>query len=171
VCYADSSGQYVLYLLVDKGKTARVPQLSRAVQVRLFKLGGDTRGEARARDASADDEAGVAFLPELIDVGDIDGDGLIEPVIVYRFYAQDGHRQGSEEYSGRIKIVMFYKGKKVVIRGVTGMLDGSRSTTANGNYFKLPAQAQSYLVKKVKQIYDKRQFGFDNSFGFKPRRE
>ena len=172
VCYADTSGSYVLYLLVDKGKAARERQLPRAVQVQLFKLtGGALRPQAVARDASAADETGVVFLPELFDVSDIDGDGLIDPVIVYRFYASDGDRDGSDDFSGRIKIITFHKGQKVAIRAVTGMLDDSRSTTASPNFFKLPKKAQGHLVEKMKRMYDKRQFGFDNSFGFKPRRE
>ena len=172
MCYADASGSYVLYLLVDKGKAALERQLPRAVQVQLFKLiDGAPRPQAVARDASAADETGVVFLPELIEVGDIDGDGLIDPVIVYRFYASDGDRDGNDDFSGRIKIITFYKGQKVAIRAVTGTLDDSRSTTASSNFFKLPKKAQGHLVEKMKRMYDNRQFGFDNSFGFKPRRE
>lgn len=170
VCYADASGSYVLHLLVDKGKAARERQLPRAVQLQLFKLtGGALRPQTVARDASAANEAGVAFLPELIDVGDIDGDGLIDPVIVYRFYAADG--DSDDDFSGRIKLITFYKGQKVAIRAVTGMLDGSRSTTASPNFFTLPKKAQDHLVATMKRMYDNHQFGFDNSFGFKPRRE
>lgn len=172
VCYADASGSYVLYLLVDKSKAARERQLPRTVQMQLFKLtGGVLRPQAVARDASAANETGVVFLPELIDVGDIDGDGLIDPIIVYRFYASDDDSDGSDDFSGRLKLITFYKGEKVAIRAITGMLDDSRSTTASPNFFILPKRAQGHLVAKMKRMYDNRQFGFDNSFGFKPRRE
>lgn len=171
MCYADASGSYVLDLLVDKVNAVRDPQLSHAIQLKLFKLSNGPRLQTMARDASAPDEAGVAFLPELIDLGDIDGDGLIDPVIVYRFYALDRDIQGSKEYSGRLKIITFYKGQKVAIRAVTGTLDESRITTASANFFELPKKVQNHLVAKIKQMYDKGQFGFDNSFEFKPRRE
>lgn len=172
MCYADASGSYVLYLLVDKSKAARERPLPRALQVQLFKLtGGALRQQAVARDASAANETGVVFLPELIEVGDIDGDGLIDPVIVYRFYASDDDNDGSDDFSGRIKLITFYKGDKVAIRAVTGMLDHSRSTTASPNFFTLPKKAQGHLVAKMKRMYENHQFGFDNSFGFKPRRE
>lgn len=145
VCYADTSGSYVLYLLVNK---------ARAVQVQLFKLAdGTLRPQAMARDASAADETGVVFLPELIDVGDIDGDGLIDPVIVYRFYVSDGDRDGSDDFSGRIKIITFYKGKKVAIRAVTGMLDESRSTTASPNFFSPVLPYRSLLPPSAGNRY------------------
>jgi hypothetical protein len=171
VCYVDASGSHVLHLLVDKGNAARKPQLSRAVQVRLMKLGDGARLESMARDASAADEAGVAFLPEFLDVGDIDGDGLIDPIVVYRFYALDGGRPDRDAFAGRIKLITFYKGQKVAIRAVTGTLDEARSTTASPNFFTLPKKVQGHLVKKMQQMYDDGQFGFDNSFGFRPRRE
>lgn len=171
VCYVDASGSYALYLLVRKGNAARHPEFSDAVQIQLVKLSNGARLQSMARDASMDHEAGVVFLPELSDIGDIDGDGLIDPIIVYRFYTSDSEMDVSDGYSGRIKIITFYKGQKVVIRAVTGPLDGSRSTTASANFFKLPKKVQSHLTKKMKQMYDNGQFGFDNSFGFNPRRE
>lgn len=171
LCYSDASGSYVLDLLADQGQAARQPKLARALQIQLFKLRDGARLQSTARDASAVDEAGMAFLPELLEVSDIDGDGLIDPIIVYRFYASDRDGQGSDAYAGRIKIITFYKGQKVAIRAVTGELDGARHTTASANFFALPQQAQRYLVKKMQRMYDDGQFGFDNSFGFKPRRE
>lgn len=172
MCYADESGSYVLYLLVDKSKAARARPLPRALQVQLFKLtGGALSQQAVARDAAAAGETGVEFLPELIEMGDIDGDGTIDPVIVYRFYRSDDDSDGSDDFSGRIKLITFYKGEKVAIRAVTGMLDDARSTTASPNFFILPKKAQGHLVAKMKRMYENRQFGFDNSYGFKPRRE
>lgn len=169
-CYTDASGSYILDLLVNKAKPAPKSQLSHALQIQLFKLDKGTRLQSMARDASSANEAGVAFLPELIEVGDIDGDGLIDPIIVYRFFERDRSLQ-DDAFSGRIKIIMFYKGQKVAIRAVTGTLDGSRSTTASANFFLLPKKVRSYLVKKMKRMYDDGQFGFDNSFEFNPRRE
>lgn len=171
LCYADAAGNHVLYLMGDKGSGPRGQQLSQSIQIQLYTLSDSARPQAIARDAAADVEAGVAFLPDLIEVGDIDGDGLIDPIIVYRFFLPESERQGGDAYSGRIKIITFYKGQKVVIRAITGMLDGSRSTRATANFFTMPKQAQSHLVKKMEQMYQDREFGFDNSYGFKPRRE
>jgi hypothetical protein len=171
VCYVDASGSYALYLLVRKGNAARHPEFADAVQIQLVKLSNGVKLQSMARDASMDHEAGVAFLPELGEIGDIDGDGLIDAIIVYRFYTLEPEIDVDDGYSGRIKIITFYKGQKVVIRAVTGPLDGSRSTTASANFFTLPRKVQSHLIKKMKQMYETRQFGFDNSFGFNPRRE
>ena len=59
----------------------------------------------------------------------------------------------------------------MTIHAITGHLDGERKTTANSNYFALPKAVQQHLVKKMTAMYGAGQFGFDNSYGFVPKKE
>ena len=120
------------------------------------------------RDASNEYEAGVDFDTELSEIRDIDSDGIIEPILVYRFFNKDKNSFDTSAFSGRIKIIMFYKAKKIVIRASSGTLDDERSTTANENFFLLPKQIQHYLVKKMTEMYKNDIFGFDNSHNAMP---
>lgn len=172
-CYTDVSGSHVLLLGEKQDLAFPGEQLSSALQAALYKVGSDnTLAQQWAiRDFAGKDYAGINFRSKLIEFPDIDGDGRIEPLLVYRFFVPDGEGFGSSDFSGAIKLVTFHQGRKVVIHAITGDLDGDRSTTANSNFFALPKAARQYLVKKMAGMYSAGQFGFDNSYDFVPRKE
>ncbi|MFZ6657339.1 M949_RS01915 family surface polysaccharide biosynthesis protein [Undibacterium sp. TJN19] len=172
-CYSDQSGKHVLYLTEKQDKVYANEKLSSAVEAHLFTLESDNSFSlpVRIRDKADSEEAGIGFWSKLVELKDIDGDGLIDPILVYRVYDQkDSNAVNTDAYSGRIKIILLYKGSKVVIRAITGTLDGERQTTATENFFLLPASMQKYLVKKMAKMYELDQYGFDNSYKFVPRK-
>jgi len=173
-CYTDKSGSYALLLSEKQDLPFSREKLSSVIQASLYKVEG---GNALARqwsirDFAGKDEGGVNFRSQLIELTDIDGDGLVDPVLVYRFFVLEGADSISTgDFTGRIKIVTFHQGRKATIHAITGDLDGDRKTTANGNYFALPKSVRQHLVKKMSAMYSARQFGFDNSYDFAPRKE
>ncbi len=171
-CYSDQSGNYVMYLTEKQDKTYAVEKLSSAVEAHLFKIENDKSlsNVIGIRDKVDSEEAGMEFWSKLTEISDIDNDGNIEPILVYRFYKLDDAKANSDAFSGRIKIIMFYKGSKVVIRAITGNLDDERQTTATENFFALPASVQKHLVKKMTGMYKDNLYGFDNSYQFVPRK-
>lgn len=172
-CYSDKSGSYALVLGEKQDAPFSGELLSSTLQAALYKL-GDGNALTRQwalRDFAGADYAGVNFRSKLIEFPDLDADGRIEPVLVYRLFVPDGNGFGRDAFSGGIKIVTFHQGRKVVIHAITGDLDHERKTTANSNYFALPKPVQQHLVKKMKAMYTAGQFGFDNSYEFVPRRE
>ena len=173
-CYADKSGSFALLLGEKQDLAFPEEQLSSAIQAALYKVedGRALTKQWAIRDFAGKDEAGVNFRSKLIELADIDGDGLIDPILVYRFFNPDGaDHVDTDAFVGRIKIVAFHQGRKVTIQAITGHLDGERATTANGNYFTLPKPVQQHLVKKMAAMYEAGQFGFDNSYGFVPKKE
>lgn len=173
-CYTDKAGSHALLLGEKQDLPFPDEQLSSAIRASLYRVEGDRTltQEWSIRDFAGKDEAGVNFRSRLVELADIDGDGLVDPVLVYRFYDPDGAaRIDNDDYVGRIKIVTFHKGSKATIHAVTGHYDGERKTTANSNYFALPKAVQQHLVKKMSGMYDAGQFGFDNSYGYVPRKE
>ncbi len=171
-CYSDQSGSYVLYLTEKQDVKRGEEKLSSAVEAHLLKIEADKSlsSIASIRDKANADEAGMEFWSKLIEISDIDNDGNIEPILVYRFYNKDETKIDRDAFSGRIKIIMLYKGSKIVIRAITGNLDGERQTTATENFFTLPASVQKHLVKKMTGMYRDNLYGFDNSYQFVPKK-
>ena len=174
-CYSDKAGSHVLLLGEKRDLPFAEERLSSTIQAALYKVGADGGSltpEWSIRDFAGKEEAGLNFRSKLIELADIDGDGLVDPVLVYRFFGPDGaDRIVNDDFVGRIKIVAFHQGRKATIHAITGNLDGDRKTTANANYFALPKPVQQHLVKKMAAMYSAGQFGFDNSYGFVPRKE
>ena len=174
-CYSDKAGSHVLLLGEKQDLPFSEERLSSTIQAALYKVGADGGSltpEWSIRDFAGKEEAGLNFRSKLIELADIDGDGLVDPVLVYRFFEPDGaDRIVNDDFVGRIKIVAFHQGRKATIHAITGNLDGDRKTTANANYFALPKPVQQHLVKKMAAMYSAGQFGFDNSYGFVPRKE
>jgi len=173
-CYTDKSGNYALLLGEKQDRPFHSEQLSSTVQAALYKVDGGkvlTRQWA-IRDFAGKDDGGINFRSKLIELSDIDGDGLVDPILVYRFFPLvDTDSISTDDFSGGIKIVTFHRGRKATIHAITGDLDGDRKTTANSNYFALPKVVQQHLVKKMAAMYKAGQFGFDNSYDFVPRKE
>lgn len=172
-CYTDKSGSYALLLAEKQDLPFTGETLSSVIQAALFKVGSDgglTR-EWSIRDFAGKYDAGINFRSKLFEFADLDADGLIEPILVYRFFAQD-EKDGfnSDAYSGGLKIIAFYQGRKVVIHAITGILDGDRSTRANAEFFALPEPVRRHLIDKTIAMEKAAQFGFDNSNKFMPKK-
>jgi hypothetical protein len=173
-CYTDKGGSHALLLGEKQDLPFAEELLSSAIRASQYKIEADNTltPEWSIRDFAGKDEAGVNFRSKLIELADIDGDGLVDPVLVYRFFNQtDAEHIDDDDYVGRIKLVAFYKGSKATVHAVTGHYDGERKTTANSNYFALPKPVQQHLVKKMRAMSEAGQFGFDNSYGFEPKKE
>ena len=172
-CFTDKSGTYDLFLNEKQDKPYDQDILSTAIEAKLYKRSssGESALVSSLQDQKSQNEIGVNFRSKLTEISDVDGDGLIEPIIVYKFVDPLQEATGNPAYSGRMKIIMFYKSTKIAIRATTGDLDSQRSTTANENFFKLPTKIQKHLVAKMKKMYDEDVFGFDNSNKFIPKLE
>lgn len=172
-CYTDKSGSYALLLAEKQDLPFTKETLSSTIQATLFKVGSDgalTR-QWSIRDFAGKDDAGINFRSKLFEFADIDADGLIDPILVYRFFAPgDKDNFASDDFSGAIKIIAFHQGRKVVIHAITGNLDGDRSTRANAEFFALPKSVREHLVKKMARMYEAGQFGFDNGNDFVPKK-
>lgn len=173
-CYVDKSGSYALVLGEKQDRPSSKEPLSSTLQAVLYKVERDNAlvRQWSIRDFAGPHDGGINFRSKLIELTDIDGDGLVDPIVVYRFFARgDDGAVSTDDFSGGIKLITFHKGKKATIHAITGDLDGDRKTIGNSNYFDLPKPIRQHLVKKMAAMYKARQFGFDNSYDFAPTRE
>jgi hypothetical protein len=93
------------------------------------------------------DETSIWFWTKYASATDLDGDKLIDPVIVY------GTKDSDDEYR-RVKIITVYKGKKIVIRAVESTLDYGRSFKKDKQFNTLPAKIKTHLEKLLNKIRD-----------------
>jgi hypothetical protein len=171
-CYRDNSGDYVVYLTESGDRRYDGETLSSKIGAYLFKInpGSTLAAKGTVNDSAPEGMAGVQWWTKLTELNDIDGDGLVDPILVYRFYDSDNGKMLSAPYEGRLKMIAFHRDAKVAVRAITGDLDLQRSTNASASYFKLPPVLKAHLVRKMKRMYDENQFGFDNSHAFKPQK-
>lgn len=87
-------------------------------------------------------ETNIWFWTKYCSIKDIDGDGYIEPVIIY------GTRTEYDEIR-RVKIITVYKNQKYVIRAVECDLDYCRSFKKDKNWDLLPQKVKTYVNNLV----------------------
>lgn len=90
-------------------------------------------------------ETNIWFWTKYCSTKDLDGDGYIEPIIIY------GTRNENDEIS-RVKIITIYKNKKYVIRAVECVFDDCRSFKKDANWSLLPQKIKVYVDNLVERI-------------------
>ncbi|MDQ1164920.1 M949_RS01915 family surface polysaccharide biosynthesis protein [Flavobacterium sp. SORGH_AS_0622] len=90
-------------------------------------------------------ETNIWFWTKYCSTKDLDGDGYIDPIIVY------GTRTEYDEIR-RVKIITVYKNKKYVIRAVECDLDDCRSFKKDQNWNTLPQKIKTYVDQLVVKL-------------------
>lgn len=89
------------------------------------------------------DETSIWFWTKYIDFKEYDHDGLVTPIIIYGTSAANGYDDG------RIKIIIYYKGRKIAIRHQNGVLDAERETQVDQTFYDLPKSIQKSIMQKM----------------------
>lgn len=90
-------------------------------------------------------ETTIWFWTKYCSTKDLDGDGYIDPVIVYGTRTEYGEIR-------RVKIITVYKNKKYAIRAVECDLDDCRSFKKDQNWNTLPQKIKTYLDQLVVKL-------------------
>lgn len=107
---------------------------------------------------SHSEETSIWFWTRYSSLADIDNDGLIDPIIVYGTSGLNGSDDG------RIKILIYYKGKKVVIRHQNGSLDFERNTRIDQAFYSLPSKIQTQVKKLMTKMTEDNHAIFPNGW-------
>ncbi|WP_343688634.1 hypothetical protein [Chitinophaga sp.] len=94
------------------------------------------------------DEGSIWFYTKYVKIDDIDGDGLADPMIIYGSTGMNGRSDG------RLKILLYYKGKKVAIRHQNSEFDGARVTAVDKDFYELPEKVQRFVKGVMKRMAD-----------------
>lgn len=91
-------------------------------------------------------ENAIWFWSKYIYLQDINGDGFIEPLLVYGTSGINGIEDG------RIKILLYYKNTKYAIRHQNGVLDFERNTQVDAAFYQLPQLVQNFVLDVMQQM-------------------
>ena len=93
-----------------------------------------------------ENESSIWFWPRYLRLKDLDNDGFVDPIVVYGTKSIYGEH--FEE--GRVKIITYHLGKKIVIRHQNSEMDDARHTQVDKSFYALPLS----IKKKVYDIID-----------------
>ncbi|MEZ0181662.1 M949_RS01915 family surface polysaccharide biosynthesis protein [Flavobacterium oncorhynchi] len=146
--YKDKGGVYEL-ILAENQKVISKDTLNTKIQaVCVLNDHGGFLEKWRINDLLEDydpKETNIWFWTKYCSTKDLDGDGYIDPVIVY------GTRTEYNEIR-RVKIITVYNNKKYVIRAVECDLDYCRSFKKDANWNLLPQKIKTFIDQLVVKI-------------------
>jgi hypothetical protein len=147
--YSDKGGVYELLLCENQKTITKKDTLNTKIQaICTMNDHGGFLEKWRINDLleiAEPKETNIWFWTKYCSTKDIDGDGYIEPIIVY------GTRNENDEIK-RLKIITIYKNKKYVIRAVECDLDYCRSFKKDANWNLLPQKIKTNIDKLVEKI-------------------
>lgn len=147
--YQDKGGVYDLVFTENQKKISKKDTLNTKIQaICVMNDHGGFLEKWRITDLLEDyipKETTIWFWTKYCSTKDLDGDGYIDPVIVY------GSKTEYDEVR-RVKIITVYKNKKYAIRAVECDLDHCRSFKKDQNWNTLPQKIKTYLDQLVVKL-------------------
>ena len=147
--YNDKGGVYELLLCENQKTVTKKDTLNTKIQaICTMNDHGGFLEKWRINDlleTTEPKETNIWFWTKYCSTKDLDGDGYIDPIVVY------GTRNENDEIK-RLKIITIYKNKKHVIRAVECDLDYCRSFKKYANWNLLPQKIKISVDKLVERI-------------------
>lgn len=145
--YKDKTGSYYLVLTENKSDENEGTRNNLSIKALNFKIEDQTwKKTFETNDFKENHENGIWFWGRYIYTEDFDNDGIIEPILFYGTSAMNGYSDG------RIKILIYYKGKKVGIRIQNGVLDDERNFRVDKEFYSLPKKIQEKVKEQMKSM-------------------
>lgn len=91
-------------------------------------------------------EYSISHWTKYFKIDDYDKDGIADPIIIY------GTLGMNETDDGRIKILIYYKNKKIAIRHKNGIHDNERNTKVDKQFYGLPIEIQNRVKVIMESI-------------------
>lgn len=145
----DSSGQFYLVLAesndsIVSGKDTMHKNIKAInflrvnnVLVKNWEMNDFILGQTKENEG----EKSIWFWTKYFLLSDLDGDSIIDQIIVY------GSLGAYDNDNGRIKILIYYKGQKSAIRHQNGALDFERNTKVDKSFYELPLKIREETKK------------------------
>ncbi|MDH7444252.1 M949_RS01915 family surface polysaccharide biosynthesis protein [Aquimarina sp. 2201CG14-23] len=145
--YKDTSSEYYLLLtdhnnIINEEKDTlydNVYALNLTSKNYQFKKRSTIKGEI-----DEEWETSIGFWNQYSQLSDLDKDGSIDPIIVYGTTTQSMYEDG------RVRIIAYYKKKRVTIKHQNSEIPDGRLTKINKNFYKFPVQIQEAVKEKMR---------------------
>jgi hypothetical protein len=149
--YTDKSGTYFCVLMesndsigLTEGKTDTFSRNIRAVDLRLAGNTFTKVWELNDHVVKSDEhEYAIWFWKNYCSFEDYDGDGLIDPFLVYGTWGDDGYE------NGRVKFIVYVKGKKYAMRHQSSTFDEVRSTEFDVGFDSISKNLRNEMDAKI----------------------
>ena len=92
------------------------------------------------------DEYSISYWTKYFKIDDYDNDGFADPIMVYGTFGMN------DFYDGRIKILIYYKNKKSVIRHQNAIHDDERQTQIDKEFYELPTTIKNRVTTIIENI-------------------
>lgn len=148
--YKDKTGEYYLVLTEDKFKEpVDGNNFNNAVKAFNFKIENNRWIKTfETNDFKQKEEESIWFWTKYVYVEDFDNDGIIEPILIYGTNGYNGYDDG------RIKILLYYKGKKIGIRIQNGILDDERNFSLDAEFYTIPKKIQDKIIGQMNSMVE-----------------
>lgn len=156
--YADNTGE-ILIVLSEKPINDKIVS-----KIKLFafeKRNNDFIQKWELNDGINNVEKNMNFWTKYCVFKDLDGDGTVEPIIVFGSTGENGFDDG------RVKILVYFNNQKYVIRHQNGVTDYDRVTQIDQSFYNLPTSIQSEVKSIMQNIIDNNQTIFPNGWNEK----
>ncbi len=95
-------------------------------------------------------ETSIGFWNKYSELSDLNNDGVVDPILVYGATGQNMYADS------RIKIMVYYQGKRVSIKHQNSEIDDGRLTKINKKFYYLPISIQEAVKEKMKLMTENR---------------
>ena len=145
--FNDKSGTYNLFLFEDSKMISKNISLnSKIFAVCYLEDHGRFLEKWKISDfIESPKENNIFFWSEYCQFKDIDGDGFIEPIIIYS-------TASNNDIYEHIKIITIYKNKKYVIRAQECVLDNCRTFKKDADFHELPKSITENIEKMLTRL-------------------
>lgn len=146
--YKDKTGEYYLVLTENKFKEPVNGNFFNN-SIKAFNLKKENNRFVKTfeiNDTKGKNEESIWFWTRYIYVEDFDDDGIIEPIVIYGTSGNNGYDDG------RIKILLYYKGKKIGIRIQNGILDDERNFSVDADFYTVPKKIQDKILEQMNSM-------------------
>ncbi|SHM00414.1 M949_RS01915 family surface polysaccharide biosynthesis protein [Chitinophaga sp. CF418] len=154
--YQDQSGAYYLVLCESIDGVTKDDTLHQKINAVNLKKDGnglvktwELKDFINSNNANSGQETSIWFWTKFCEVKDLDGDGNVDPLIIYGSSADDGYDDG------RIKFILYYKGQKVAIRHQNSTMDEGRNIQIDAAFYTLPQAIQQHIKQLMKMLSEK----------------
>lgn len=158
--YYDKSGEN--YLVLTERENIRGKENKNNDSIVAFNLkikNGVIHKESTIKDwiikGKYTEEESIWFWTKYIDVKDYDKDGFMEPIIIYGSSVEDGNDDD------RMKMVLYHKGTKKLIRHYNSSLDDNRYTQVDKTIFLLNRKIKMRIRELLIKIENNRHSTFN----------